>query len=58
MKNLKFKKIYCLPNSKIRENTNMKYFVFCGKNFDYYFSKKNKDKEIDIIKNKCGVSRI
>jgi len=47
----KFKKLYCLPNHKIRENTNMKYFVFCGKNWDWYFSRKNRDSELEIFNN-------
>lgn len=51
LKNLKFKKLYCLPNHRIRENTNMNYFVFCGKNWDWYFSRKNKDKEIELFEN-------
>ena len=44
-----FKKLYCLPNHRVRENTNMKYFVFCGKNWDWYFSRKNRDSEIECM---------
>lgn len=27
----------------------MNYFVFCGKNWDYYFTRKNRDCEIELI---------
>ena len=47
----KFKKLYCLPNHKIRENTNMDSFVFCGKNWDYYFTRKCRDSELDVLEN-------
>lgn len=49
--NQKFNKLYCLPSYKIRENTNMKNLIFVGKNFDYYFTKSNKDKEIELFEN-------
>lgn len=29
----------------------MRHFVFCGKNGDWYFSKKNKDSEIELLQN-------
>lgn len=29
----------------------MKYFILCWKNWDLYFSKKNNDKEIELIEN-------
>lgn len=48
---IEFKKIYLLPNHRVRENTNMDNFVFVGKNWDYYFSVKNKDKELETIEN-------
>lgn len=51
VKKLKFKKLYCLPNWRIRENTNMQYFLFCGKNWDWYFTRKNKDSEIELLEN-------
>jgi|GEM_PF-1213754 len=47
----KFKRLYRLPNHRIRENTDMTYFVFCGKNWDYYFTKKNRDSEVEILEN-------
>lgn len=47
----KFKKLYCLPHHRIRENTNMKNFVFVWNNWDYYFTKKSKDKEIELFEN-------
>ena len=47
----KFKKLYCLPNYKIRENTNMNNFLFVWSNWDYYFTKKNRDKEIETFEN-------
>ena len=47
----KFRKLYCLPNHKIRENTNMDSFVFCGKNWDYYFTRKCRDSELDVLEN-------
>lgn len=49
--NQKFKKLYCLPNHRVRENTNMDSFVFVGNNWDYYFTKKNKDKEVELFEN-------
>lgn len=49
--NQKFKKLYCLPNHRVRENTNMESFVFVWSNWDYYFTKKNKDKEIELFEN-------
>ncbi len=49
--NQKFKKLYCLPNHRLRENTNMENFVFVGSNWDYYFTKKNKDKEVELFEN-------
>ncbi len=47
----RFRKLYRLPNHRIRENTNMDTFVFCGKNWDYYFTRKNRDTELEIIEN-------
>lgn len=47
----KFKRLYRLPNHRIRENTNMDSFVFCGKNWDYYFTRKNRDSQIEILEN-------
>ena len=29
----------------------MEYFIFCGKNWDWYFSKKNKDSELELFEN-------
>lgn len=29
----------------------MDFFVFCGKNWDWYFTWKNKDKEIELYEN-------
>ena len=29
----------------------MEYFILCGKNGDLYFSRKNKDKEIELFEN-------
>ncbi len=26
-------------------------FVFCGKNWDYYFTQKNRDSQIEILEN-------
>ncbi len=52
----KFRKLYRLPNHKIRENTSMEHFVFCGKNWDYYFTRKNKDKKLEIINNVVIIS--
>jgi hypothetical protein len=43
----KFKKLYRLPNYKIRTNTNMNSFLFCGKNWDYYFTEKNSDTDLE-----------
>lgn len=51
LKTQKFKKLYCLPNWRIRENTNMDSFVFCGKNWDWYFSRKNHDSELELFEN-------
>lgn len=51
LKSLKFKKLYCLPNDRIRENTNMDFFVFCGKNWDWYFSRKNRDSKLELLEN-------
>lgn len=47
----KFKKLYCLPNHRIRENTNMTYFLFCGSNWEYYFTRKSRDNEMECIEN-------
>lgn len=47
----KFKRIYCLPNHKIRQNTNMDTLIFVWKNWDYYFSKKNNDKDLEVFEN-------
>ena len=47
----KFKKLYRLPNHKIRENTNMDSFVFCGKHWDYYFTRKCRDRELEVLRN-------
>lgn len=47
----KFKRLYRLPNHRIRKNTNMDSFVFCGKNWDYYFTQKNRDSQIEILEN-------
>jgi len=51
LKKAKFKKLYCLPNCRIRKNTNLMYFVFCWNNWDWYFSRKNKVKEIELFEN-------
>lgn len=51
LKSLKFKKLYCLPNHRIRENTKMDFFLFCGKNWDWYFSRKNNDSELELFEN-------
>lgn len=29
----------------------MDYFVFCGNNWDYYFSRKNRDSELECLEN-------
>lgn len=45
----RYRKLYRLPNHKIRENTNMDTFVFCGKNWDYYFTRKCRDSELEVL---------
>lgn len=45
----KVQKIYRLPNHRIRANTNMDSFLFCWRNWDYYFAQKNRDTEIEVI---------
>lgn len=40
-----------MPNHRMRENTNMEHFLFVGKNWDYYFTRKNKDSELEIFEN-------
>lgn len=47
----KFRKLYRLPNHRIRENTNMDWFVFCGNGWDYYFTRKNRDSEMELLEN-------
>ena len=29
----------------------MDFFVFCGKNWDWYFSRKNRDSELELLEN-------
>lgn len=35
---IKAKTIYCLQNSYITEEVDMSTFIFCWKNWDYYFT--------------------
>lgn len=45
-----FHKIYVLQNHHIRKNTNFQNFLFVGKNWDYYFTKKN-SKNAELLEN-------
>ena len=45
----RYKKLYVLENENIDENTNMNSFIFCWKNWSYYFSK-NISKECELLK--------
>jgi hypothetical protein len=35
----------------------MTYFVFCGKNWDYYFTKKNRDSKMEVFENVTFVEK-
>lgn len=45
-----FEKLYVIQNHSIRKNTNFKNLLFVGKNWDYYFTKKN-SKNAELLEN-------
>lgn len=45
-----FQKLYVLQNHQIRKNTNFDSFLFVGKNWDYYFTKRN-SKNAEALEN-------